>query len=116
MDPLGFAMENFDAIGRWRDNSGAGNTPVDASGVLPDGTKFSGPAELRQVLLDRRGEILHTVTTKLLTYAIGRGVEYHDAPAIRRIIRDAEPGGYRWSSLILGVVNSAPFQMRRSAP
>jgi hypothetical protein len=76
MDPLGFALENFDAIGRWRNTSGAGNTPIDSSGVLPDGTKFKGPAELRKILLARRGEFINTVTEKLLTYAVGRGVEY----------------------------------------
>jgi hypothetical protein len=115
MDPLGFALENFDAIGRWRTSSGAGNTPVDGSGVWPDGTKFTGPAELRTILLERRAEVLHTVTSKLLTYAIGRGVEHYDAPAVRKILRDAEPGAYRWSSLVMGVVNSTPFQMRRTA-
>ncbi|HEY2980398.1 MAG TPA: DUF1592 domain-containing protein [Anaerolineales bacterium] len=114
MDPLGFALENFDAIGRWRTSSGAGNTPIDSSGVLPDGTKFQGPAELRKILLDRREEMITTATGKLLTYALGRGMEYYDAPAVRKIVREAAPSGYRWSSLILGIVRSAPFQMRRS--
>jgi mono/diheme cytochrome c family protein len=114
MDPLGFALENFDAIGRWRTTSGAANTPIDASGVLPDGAKFNGPAELRKILLDRREEFVRTVTDKLLTYALGRGIEYYDAPAVRKIVREAAPGDYRWSALILGVVKSTPFQMRRS--
>ena len=112
MDPIGFALENFDAIGRWRTTSGAGNTPIDSSGVLPDGTKFSGPAELRKILLARRGEFINTVTEKLLTYALGRGVEYYDAPAVRAIAHQAAPD-YRWSALILAVTKSTPFQMRR---
>jgi hypothetical protein len=114
MDPLGFALENFDAIGRWRASDGAGNGAIDATGVLPDGTKFQGPAELRKLLLSRGEEIVTTATEKLLTYALGRGVEYYDAPAVRTIVREAAPGDYRWSSLILGIVKSAPFQMRRS--
>ena len=113
MDPLGFALENFDAIGRWRTTSG-NNTPVDSSGVLPDGTKFQGPAELRKVLLSRREELVSTITEKLLTYALGRGVEFTDAPAIRRIVRETAPSEHRWSSLILQIVQSTPFQMRRS--
>jgi len=113
MDPLGFALENFDAIGRWRTTSGATDTPVDASGVLPDGTRFEGPAELRQLLLGRRGEFVNTFTEKLLTYALGRGVEYYDEPAIRKIIREAAPGQNRWSAIILGIAKSTPFQMRR---
>jgi mono/diheme cytochrome c family protein len=114
MDPLGFALENFDAIGKWRTTSGAANTPVDASGVLPDGTKFNGPAELRRVLLSKSGQFANTVTEKLLTYALGRGIEYYDAPAVRKILRGAAPAEYRWSSLITGIVKSDPFQMRRS--
>jgi hypothetical protein len=114
MDPLGFALENFDAIGRWRASDGAGNGAIDATGVLPDGTKFQGPAELRKLLLSRGEEIVTTATEKLLTYALGRGVEYYDALAVRTIVREAAPGDYRWSSLILGIIKSTPFQMRRS--
>ena len=114
MDPLGFALENFDAIGQWRTSSGADNTPVDSSGVLPDGTKFNGPADLRKILLKHPQDFATTVVEKLLTYALGRGVEYYDEPAVRRILRESAPGNYRWSSLILGVVQSAPFQMRMS--
>jgi hypothetical protein len=114
MDPLGFALENFDAIGKWRTTSGADKTVVDASGVLPDGTKFNGPAELRDVLLQRPDQFAHTVTEKLLIYALGRGLEYYDAPVVRRILRNAAPRDYRWSSLILGIVKSEPFQMRRT--
>ena len=114
MDPLGFALENFSAIGEWRDTSGEGKAPIDASGVLPDGAKFQGPAELRKVLLSKPDQLVTTVTEKLLTYALGRGVEYYDAPAVRQITRLAASSDYRWSSLILGIVKSKPFQMRES--
>ena len=113
MDPLGFALENFDAVGKWRD-TGAAGTPIDPSGALPDGTAFDGFPGLRDILLERREEFVTTVTEKLLTYALGRGVEYYDRPAIRAIVRDAAANEYRWSSLILGVARSLPFQMRRS--
>jgi hypothetical protein len=113
MDPLGFALENFDGIGSWR-TTDAG-APIDSSGVLPDGTPFEGPAELQAVLLSsKREEFVTTVTERLLIYALGRGVEHYDAPAIRGIIREAAANDYRWSSLISGVVKSTPFQMRRS--
>jgi hypothetical protein len=114
MDPLGFALENFDGIGRWRTTSGAANTPIDSSGVLPDGTKFQGPAELRKILLSHREQFVTNMTEKLLTYGLGRGAEYYDAPAIRAIVREAAPSDYTWSSVILGIVKSIPFQMRRS--
>jgi len=114
MDPLGFALENFDAIGKWRTTSGSDDTPIDASAELPDGTKIDGPAELRKVLASKDNQFVTTVTEKLLTYALGRGVEYYDQPAIRSIVRKAAGSDFRWSSLILGIVNSTPFQMRRS--
>ncbi len=114
MDPLGFALENFDAVGKWRDTDGA-DTPIDASGVLPGGSQFNGPAGLRNILLDRKQEFVSAVTERLLTYALGRGVEYYDMPAIRQILREAKGDDYRWSSLILGIVRSTPFQMRGSA-
>jgi hypothetical protein len=113
MDPLGFAMENFDSTGKWRVNDGG--TPIDSSGVLPDGTKFQGPAELRKILLSRPDQIVYTVTEKLLTYALGRGIEYYDAPAVRKIMRDAASKDYPWSSVIIGIVESRPFQMRSSS-
>ena len=113
MDPLGFALENFDGIGRWRITSEA-NTPIDASGVLPDGTQFEGPVGLRGLLVSRRQQFVMTVTERLLTYALGRGVENYDAPAVRKIIQEAAPSDYRWSSIIMGIVKSVPFQMRRS--
>ncbi len=112
MDPIGFAFENFDAVGRWRETDD--DAPIDPSGVLPDGTAFDGLPELRDVLLSRSDEFVVTVTEKLLTYALGRGIEHHDLPAVRAIVREAKPNDYRWSSIILGVVRSMPFQMRRS--
>ncbi len=113
MDPLGFALENFDAIGRWRTtDEGAA---IDAAAVLADGTTtFEGPAGLRRVLLGRSEQFVETVAEKLLTYALGRGLEYYDRPVVRAITRDAASNDYRWSSLILGVVKSTPFQMRRA--
>ena len=114
MDPLGFALENFDATGKWRTVDIDGVTPIDASGVLPDGTKFQGPAELRKVLLSHPEQFVATLTQKLLTYSLGRGVEYYDAPAIRKVMQEAALNKYRWSSIILGIVKSVPFQMRRS--
>jgi hypothetical protein len=113
MDPIGFALEHFDAIGRWRD-VGDDRKPVDASGTMPDGTKFDGPAELRSLLAARDEEFVRTVTTKLLTYALGRGLEHYDMPAVRAIVREASAHEYRWSAIILGIVRSVPFQMRRA--
>jgi hypothetical protein len=112
IDPLGFALENFDAVGRWR-TTDAG-TPVDSSGVLPDGTTLEGPSGLRNVLLSRPEEFANVVAERMLVYALGRGVEYYDTPAIRQIVREAAPQQYRWSSLILATARSMPFQMRRS--
>jgi hypothetical protein len=112
MDPLGFALENFDGVGGWRTTDAGAQ--IDSSGVLPDGTKFHGPAELRTVLMTRRDVFAATVTERLLTYALGRGVDYYDEPAIRNILRQAAPNDYRWSSLVLGIVKSTPFQMRKS--
>ena len=113
MDPLGFALEHFDAIGKWR-ATGEGGDPIDASGVFPDGTGFEGLAGLKAMLLERHGQFVWTVTDKLATYALGRGLEHYDMPALREIIRDAAADDYTWSSLVLGIVESTPFQMRRS--
>ena len=110
MDPLGFALENFDALGKWRVTSDG--SPIDASAALPDGTQFQGVAGLRKLLVSHREEFVGTFTEKLLTYALGRRVEYFDLPAVRKITREAAPNAYRWSSIILGIANSAPFQMR----
>lgn len=112
MDPVGFSLENYDAVGRWR--TAEEGKPIDASGGLPDGSKFEGVAGLQKALLGRPELFVTTVTEKLLTYSLGRGVEYYDAPAVRKIVREARTQDYRFSSLLLGVVNSAPFQMRRS--
>ena len=114
MDPLGFALENFDAIGRWRVLSES-NTPIDASGVLPDGRRFEGPSGLRAELLRSPDLFMHTVTEKLLTYALGRGVEHFDAPAIRAIVRAAERDEYRFASVVSGIVNSTPFKLRKAS-
>ena len=111
MDQLGFALENFDAIGEWRDVDAAG-TQIDPTAKLPDGTTFTGPVELRKVLLTHSDDFLTTLTEKLLTYALGRGLEAADAPAVRQIKRDAAPANYRFASLVQGIVMSTPFQMR----
>ena len=113
MDPPGFALEQFDAVGRFRTRSES-DTPIDASGMLQDGTIFEGAAGLRAALLHRPGLFVTTLTERLMTYALGRGVEYSDAPAIRAITRAAARDGHRLSSLILGVIESPPFQMRRA--
>jgi mono/diheme cytochrome c family protein len=110
MDPLGLSLENFDAIGQWRTEDAG--TPINASGVLLDGTKVDGPAALRRALVAQREQFVRAVTGKLLTYAIGRGLEYYDAPAVRGIVRAAAADDYRWSSTILALVKSAPFRMR----
>ncbi|MEO2024621.1 MAG: DUF1592 domain-containing protein [Fuerstiella sp.] len=110
MDPVGFSLENFGAVGEWRDLENG--RPVDASGGLPDGRQFTGVSGLEQGLLDRPELFVGTMTEKLLTYAIGRGLEHFDAPAVRGIVRDAKGNDYRFSELILGIVNSTPFQMR----
>jgi mono/diheme cytochrome c family protein len=113
MDPLGFALENFDGLGQWRTSMGVGTGPIDSSGVLPDGTKFDGPAGLRDVLVSKQDMFVETFTEQLLTYALGRGVEEYDRSVLRQITRAAASEDYRWSSIILGIVNSTPFQMRR---
>jgi hypothetical protein len=114
MDPLGFALEGFDATGRWRVADEWGK-PVDVHGVFPDGTRFAGIEGLRDMLLSRPDEFARTVAERLLAFALGRTLESSDMPAVRTIVREAAPAQYRWSSLIMGVVKSAPFQMKRSA-
>ena len=112
MDPLGFALENYDGIGAWRTTEDG--APIDVASRLPDGSRFAGPRGLRDILLGAEERFVETVAEKLLTYALGRGIEYHDAPAVRGVARRAAANDYRWSSLVLGVVESTPFQMRRS--
>ncbi len=114
MDPVGLSLENFDAIGRWRTLTD-GFAPIDASGSLPDGTTFDGVAGLRQALVSRADQFVRTLAEKLLTYGLGRALEHYDAPAVRAIEREAAGQDYRFSSIVLGVVNSTPFQMRRPA-
>ena len=112
IDPVGFSLENFDAVGRWRDLE-VEDQPVDASGALPGDREFRGIDGLEEALLRRPELFVATLTENLLTFALGRGVEYYDAPAVRKIVSDAAKDGYRFSSLILGIVKSVPFQMRR---
>ena len=111
MDPPGFVMENYDAIGRWRTNDETG-APVDAVGTLSDGTVVDSPSAFREALVKHEVSFVRTVTEKLLSYAIGRNVDYYDQPSIRRIVSEAAFDDYRWSSIILGIVKSMPFQMR----
>ena len=110
MDPIGFAMENFDAVGKWRERDG--ENAIDATGVFPDGTKFEGMAGLKRELMRQPGQFVGTVAERLLMYATGRNLQYYDAPSVRAVMRDAAPGNYTLSSLVLGVVRSRPFQMR----
>ena len=113
MDPIGFGLENFDAVGAWRQSENG--APIDASGTLPNGAVFEGPAELRAALLARPEAFARALTVKLATYALGRGVEPFDAPAIRAILAEAAGSGYTFSSLVLGIVESVPFRMREAA-
>jgi len=112
MDSIGFALENFDAVGAWR--SEEADVPIDASGELADGSHVNGVVELRAALLKNPELFTGTMTDKMLTYALGRGVDYRDMPAVRTIVRDASRDGYKFSSIVLGVVRSAPFQMRKA--
>jgi hypothetical protein len=110
IDPYGFALENFDLVGRWRDVDGG--EPIDTSAVLVDGTAIHGPADLRRVLLARSDVFVTALTEKLLTYAMGRILEPHDMPAVRKIAADAAAEDYRFSALVLGITRSVPFQMQ----
>jgi hypothetical protein len=109
MDPLGFALENFDALGKWR--TLVDGMRIDAAASLPDGSRFDGPEGLRTLLVNRQGEFVRTFTEKLLAYSVGRTVEYYDLPAVRKIAKQAEAGNYRWSAVISSIVRSAPFTM-----
>jgi hypothetical protein len=113
MDPIGLSMENFDAVGAWRTRDGGTlGSPINAAGELLDGTKVDGVVTLRNALVRDPEVFVGTVTEKLLTYALGRGLAYYDMPTVRTIVRDAAPHGYKFSSLVLGIVNSTPFQKR----
>jgi uncharacterized protein DUF1592/uncharacterized protein DUF1588/uncharacterized protein DUF1587/uncharacterized protein DUF1585/uncharacterized protein DUF1595 len=107
-EPIGLALENFDAVGSWRTQDG--DSPIDASGVLVDGSKVDGVASLRETLVRRSDQFVRVVTEKMLTYALGRGVEYQDMPLVRSIVRESAGTNYNFSSIVLGIVNSAPFQ------
>jgi hypothetical protein len=111
MDPLGFGLENFDAIGSWRDKDG--KSPIDASGQLPDGKKFNGPAELAATLTSQRDAFAQCLTEKMMIFALGRGLESSDRAEVKKAVAGVAAGKYRFSSVVLGIVNSAPFQMRR---
>jgi hypothetical protein len=107
MDPLGFSLENFDALGKWRTTSDG--SPIDASATLPDGSRFEGVTGLRALLISHREDFVRTFTNRLLAYAVGRGTEYYDWPAVRKVVRDAADDDHRWSAIIMGVVKSRPF-------
>jgi hypothetical protein len=111
MDPVGFTLENFDAVGHWRTMDGG--SPINASGALSDGTKVDGPAALLQALAARPEQFVRTMTEMLLTYALGRGTEYYDMPAIRSVVKESAKKDYRFSSIVLGIVKSPPFQMNQ---
>jgi hypothetical protein len=110
MDPIGFALENFDAIGSWRSHDAG--LKIDTSGELADGSKVNGVVELRQALTRDPELFVGTFTEKLLTYALGRGLDYRDMPAVRKIVRQATPANYKFSAIVMGIVQSTPFQMR----
>jgi hypothetical protein len=109
MDPLGFSLENFDALGKWR--TASDGVPVDSSASLPDGSRFVGVTGLRQLLLGHREDFVRTFSDRLLSYAIGRGTEPSDWPAVRKIVRETAPDDSRWSSIVLAIVRSVPFSM-----
>jgi hypothetical protein len=113
MDPVGFALENFDVVGAWRTKEPGG--PIDASGQLADGRPIDGVITLRKAILDHPEIFVTTMTEKMMIYALGRGVDVPDMPAVRRVVREAKTQDYRFSSLVLGIVNSVPFQMRSVA-
>ncbi|HEX5230272.1 MAG TPA: DUF1588 domain-containing protein, partial [Bryobacteraceae bacterium] len=113
MDPLGFALENFDATGKWRDKDRYAGTMIDSAGELPDGTKINGPDDLRKALLRRPDQFVQTFTEALLTYSMGRTRDYYDMPAVRKIVRDAAAQNYRFSAIVEAVVASDQFQMHR---
>ena len=109
-DPIGFSLENFDLIGKWRDVDGG--VPINSTGVLVDGTPLNNSADLRKALLSRSDMFVTTATEKMLTYALGRAVDYNDMPTVRSIVRDASKNSDRFSSLVIGIAKSAPFQTK----
>jgi hypothetical protein len=115
MDPLGFALENFDAVGVWRDVDRYAGTPIDSAAELPDGTPVTGPDDLREALTRNPEQFVQTFTERFLTYALGRTIDYRDMPAVRKIVREAAKKDYRFSELVWQVVASEPFRMRVAA-
>jgi hypothetical protein len=113
LDPLGFALENFDAVGTWRERDRFAGELLDATGRLPDGTELAGPDDLRQALLRRPDQFVQTFTERLTTYALGRTLEYGDMPTVRQIVRDAARDDYKFSAIVRGIVRSAAFNERR---
>jgi Protein of unknown function (DUF1588)/Protein of unknown function (DUF1585) len=116
MDPLGFALENFDTIGSYRTMDRFTRTKIDAGGKLVDGTVINGPADLRKALLQHPEQFAQTFTEKMMTYALGRGIEYYDMPSIRKIVRDAGKNNYRFSSIVMGIVSTPAFQSSMVEP
>jgi hypothetical protein len=114
MDPLGFALENFDATGMWRDRDRFAGTAIDSSGELPDGTPLKGPDDLRKALLRRPEQFVQTFTERLLMYATGRTLEYYDMPTVRRIVRSAAADDYKFSTLVQAIVRTEQFRKRRA--
>jgi hypothetical protein len=110
MDPLGFALENFDTIGSYRTVDRFTRTKIDTGGKLVDGTLVNGPNDLRAALMKRREQFVQTMTEKLMTYALGRGVQYYDLPSVRKIVKDAARDNYRFSSIVRGIVTAPEFQ------
>jgi len=110
MDPIGFALENFDAIGAWRAREA--DARIDASGELADGTKVNGVVELREAIIKKPEQFVGTFTEKMMTYALGRGVDAHDMPAVRRVVRESAKDNYRFSTIVMGIVRSVPFRCR----
>jgi hypothetical protein len=113
LDPLGFALENFDAVGTWRERDRFAGDVLDTSGRLPDGTELDGPDDLRDALLRRPDQFVQTFTERLLTYALGRTLDHNDMPTVRKIVRDAAREDYRFSAIVAAIVESEPFLWRR---
>src|SRR5690606_11736304 len=113
MDPMGLALENFDGVGRWRDKDRLAGTRIDATGVLPDGTPVNGPVDLRQALMQEPDQFVQTLVLKMMTYATGRPMEWHDMPTIRAIVRQAAKDDYRFGTVLAAIVNSTPFRMQQ---
>ena len=117
MDPLGFALENFNAVGQYRVNDPDTQTPIEATGQFPDGSKINGPADLRRALVERPDhQFAQALTENLMAFALGRSLDYHDMPVVRRIVRDAAKDNYRFKSIVMGVVSSDAFRKREVDP